>query len=53
MFLFCFCCAKLKLQAKEKITEAASEEARLFAPFEQVDRHVACFNAVKCLMLYK
>ncbi|XP_069682984.1 MAP kinase-activating death domain protein isoform X2 [Periplaneta americana] len=27
---------KLKLQAKEKITEAATEEARLFAPLEQL-----------------
>jgi hypothetical protein len=45
MFIFCFCCAKLKLQAKEKITEAAAEEARLFAPFEQVD-------CLPCGMLY-
>jgi hypothetical protein len=52
MCLFCFCYAKLKLQAKEKITEAATEEARLFAPFEQVDCHVACFNAFKCWMHY-
>jgi len=53
MFLFCFCCAKLKLQAKEKITEAAADEARLFAPFEQVDCRVACFIAFKCLVHYK
>jgi hypothetical protein len=53
MFIFCFCCAKFKLQAREKITEAASEEARLFAPFEQVDCcHVACFVAFKCVMHY-
>jgi hypothetical protein len=50
MFIFCFCCEKLKLQAKEKITEAAAEEARLFAPFEQVDSHVACVIAFKCVM---
>jgi hypothetical protein len=41
MFLFCSCCTKLKLQAKEKITEAATEEARLFAPLEQVDHYMA------------
>jgi hypothetical protein len=33
---FHLCCTKLKLHAKEKITEAATDEARLFAPLEQV-----------------
>lgn len=42
MFLFCFCCTKLKLHAKEKITEAATDEARLFAPLEQVDLYMVC-----------
>jgi hypothetical protein len=46
MFLFSSCCTKLKLQAKEKITEAATEESRLFAPLEQVDQHVACFQVL-------
>jgi hypothetical protein len=41
MFLFCLCCTKLKLHAKEKITEAATDEARLFAPLEQVDLYYA------------
>ena len=39
LFMCCVSVTKLKLQAKEKITEAATEEARLFAPLEQV-QHV-------------